>query len=252
MDMTQKKSSLYLSISCCAFLALGGCQVTTEGSAFDSLQGQKTRTEQRITTAAEEAIKAGQAHEALQFYETLYARNHNDPEIAINYAYALRKTDNAQRAIMVLAPFITPDDNKGKKKKPAPVRADILLEYAATSLSLGRYERGLEVAQEVIARNDKASEAYHAKAYHLSGIAYDALSQHKDADTSYRIAMELWPGQPVPVMNNLALSLAQRGLFDDALTMLRQARVMDPSVAEIARNIEIVTNLRNNVIPKAH
>ena len=175
--MTHKKSGLYLSISFCALFMLGGCQITPSQNAFDSLQGQKKRTEQRISTAAEEAIKAGQAHEALQFYETLYARNHNDPEIAINYAYALRKTNNAQRAIMVLAPFITPDENQSKKKKPAPVRADILLEYAAASLSLGRYERAQEVTQAIIARNDPASEAYHAKAYHLSGIAYDALSQ---------------------------------------------------------------------------
>ncbi len=249
--MTFKQSSLKLSVSFCALLMIGGCQISTDGPVLDSLQGQKARTEQRISVAAEEAIKAGQAHEALQFYETLYARNHNDPEIAVNYAYALRKTDGAQRAIMVLAPFITPDETD-KKKKPEPVRADVLLEYAAASLALGRYERAVEVSQEVIGRTDAKSELYHAKAYHLAGIGYDALSQYKDAETSYRIAMELWPGQPVPVMNNLALSLAQRGLFDDSLTMLRQARVMDPSAEEIARNIQIVTDLRDNLIPRAN
>ena len=250
--MSFKQSSFKLSVSLCALLMVSGCQISTDGPVLDSLQGQKSRAEQRISVAAEEAIKAGQAHEALQFYETLYARNHSDPEIAVNYAYALRKTDSAQRAIMVLAPFITPDETTDKKKKPAPPRADVLLEYAAASLALGRYERAVEVAQEVIGRTDTKSEVYHAKAYHLAGIGYDALSQYKDAETSYRIAMELWPGQPVPVMNNLALSLAQRGLFDDSLTMLRQARVMDPSAEEIARNIEIVTDLRDNLIPRAH
>ena len=52
-------------------------------------------------------------------------------------------------------------------------------------------------------------------------------------------------------MNNLGLCLAAQGMFDESLTMLRQALIKAPHKQEIARNIVMVDNLRKALVPTA-
>lgn len=238
--MKSKSRLTFPAFICLCALTLSGCETQPSvGTAIDSMSGQKTLAQKRLTTAAAEAIASGRTDEAATHYEKLYLKDSRNPEIALNYAQILRKTGKSQRAIMVLAPFV-----ESKSKKIDPIMA---LEYAAASVELGNYDQALTVADKVL--GDEKAAGLHPNMMNIRGIVFDAKGQHKDAEAAYRTALEGWEGDATSVMNNLALCLVSQGLFDEALTTLRQALVTAPNRQEISRNIEIISDLRKSVLP---
>ena len=233
------KSRSVLIAAVLTTLVFTGCKTSGDNSllkSVDSMSGFQSKANARMTTAAMEAIAAGRADEAAQYYEKLYLKDSDNSEIALNYSQALRKTGKSQRAVMVLAPFAAKD-------KPDPALAT---EFAAASAEVGNYDRAVEIADKTLA-NANAGD-YYPRLRNIRGIVLDATGQHREAETEYRAALESWDGDATPVMNNLALSLASQGKFDEALTTLRQALVLQPKREEIAQNIEIVTNLRKSIV----
>lgn len=237
--MRMKNTAVLIAATLSLLCLTAACEpLPSSGKAIDSMSGQKKLTQQRQKTEAYEAIAAGRAQEAAEHFEKLYLKNNKNREFALNYAQALRKTGKAQRAVVVLAPFVE------KKSKIDPVMA---LEFASASVEIGNDERALAVAEKVLA--DPKAADLHPNMHNIVGIVLDGQGRHKEAETAYRTALEGWEGDSTSVMNNLALCLVSQGLFDDALTTLRQALVANPNRAEIARNIEIVSDLRKSVLP---
>ena len=78
-------------------------------------------------------------------------------------------------------------------------------------------------------------------------MTLDARGRHDEAEPYYEQAMDLWQGEPVSVMNNLALNLAHQGYFDESLNLLRQALVIEPDSEKIAANIDFVRGLQASV-----
>lgn len=238
----------HLALLATVSLMLSACAATndiTTGDPVDSLQGQKAMTERRLTTAAVDAIHQGRTAEALDNYEKLYARNGGDADIAVNYAQLLRRTGSADQSLKVLSPFV-----KGKKKANAKAPLPMIkCEFAAGLIEKGRYAEAHTLLDTVLTAPE--SREFHADAAHLSGVALDAQGQHKAAERLFRQALENWQGDATSVMNNLGLNLASQGMFDEALNTLRKAQIMAPEKIEIARNIQIVSELRTAVVPKA-
>lgn len=237
-------------------LAAAGCKTTETplvGKALDSLTGQHDAVEKRLATAAANSISEGKTDEALAHYEQLYTHpnlaifktaNYRNEDIALNYAQLLRKTGKAQRALTVLSPLA--ETRTGKlKHNTAPI---VLNELAAIHIELGNFEKAESILNEVL--ENKRSMDFHADASNLMGISLDAQGKHKEAEKSLRQALSGWKGDSTSVMNNLAVCLASQGLFDESLTTLRQALVMAPDKHEIARNIEIVTEISQSLLPK--
>ena len=238
--MNLKPALTSATIACLCTLLLSGCESQgSVGKALDSMSGNKTLAQKRLTTAAAEAIAGGRADEAVLFYEKLYLKKTHDADVALNYAQSLRKTGNSQRAVMVLAPFI-----EKKSRKFDPIMA---IEYASASVEVGHYDQAMTVTEIILA--DLKSLDLHPTAHNIQGIVLDSRDQHKEAEAAYRTALDGWQGDATSVMNNLALCLVSQGLFDEALTTLRQAQVTSPNRPEIARNIEIVSDLRKSILP---
>ncbi len=232
-----------------AALMLAGCSSDhydrpSVAHAIDTLQGQKQATQTRLTTAAAEAIAAGQTEEALQHYQKLYRNDKRDSSHALNYAQLLRRSGRSDEALNVLAPFA----KKALGSKKAAASPLLLNEYAAILIEHGKLGEAREVIDLVLAEDAYANS--HADAMNLLGISLDAQGRHKEAETMFRLALEGWNGNPTTVMNNLALCLANQAMFDESLTTLRQALVMAPDKQEIARNIQLVSDLRDNVVAK--
>lgn len=237
----------FVSLSVIAFL-LSACAASSDtqvGDPLDSMQGQRAATERRLATSAADAMQAGKTQEALVSYEKLYQRDSRNPDVAVNYAQLLRRSGKADQAVKILAPFA---DGNRKDSSRAP-RAMLKNEYAAALIETGKFERAQTMLETVL--SDAALADFHPDASNLSGIALDAQGQHKAAEKLFRQALDGWKGDPTSVMNNLALNLASQGMFDEALTTLRRAQIMAPEKAEIARNIQIVSGLRDAVVPKA-
>ncbi|MFH1157586.1 MAG: tetratricopeptide repeat protein [Pseudomonadota bacterium] len=242
-----------------ALLMVAGCKTTETplvGQALDSLTGSHDISEDRLSTAAANAIAEGKTDEALTLYERLYTQTHSGfflpddvthRDIALNYAQLLRRTGKAQRALDVLAPFMKDTGSRPRRNyKPDPV---VLNEYAAGSIETGDFEKAEKLLNQVL--EDKDAAKAHADAHNLLGIILDAKDQHKEAEQSFRQALDNWKGDKTSVMNNLGLCLASQGMFDESLMTLRQALIMAPQKQEIAGNIRMVTDLRKSVIPAA-
>ncbi|MDF3024095.1 MAG: tetratricopeptide repeat family protein [Alphaproteobacteria bacterium] len=210
-------------IALACLLTLGACK--TDGSLEDpanSLLGMKDETEAHEIKAAEDALASGNTKDALELFRVVHEKKPKNAKITLRYAQLLRQTGAS----------------------PA-----MLVELAAADIALGDFNGG-EKALNAVLEDQKAS-ALHTEAYNMMGVVLDAKGQHKDAEDMYHQALAGWKGNPASVMNNLALSLANQGLFDQSLTTLRKALVIAPDKQEVARNIQIVSDLRDNIVPAA-
>lgn len=244
----KKLLTLTTALPLVAILSLSACKTSVElnpMAPIDSMSGKSAETEARLSTEAAEAIAQGKAEEAVKIYEELYSRKSGSTTVAVNYAQVLRKTGNAKRAVEILAPYVKSYGGEQRKKASALV----LNEYAAAQIELGNMDDAEKILNRVL--EDEKAKEYHADAYNLMGVVLDANGEHREAENMFRMAADGWKGNPTSVMNNLALCLASQGMFDESLDTLRKALVMAPDKQEIARNIQIVTELRDSVVAKA-
>lgn len=225
-------------IICALLAALSLTACVDRKDPINSMRGMKEEREKRLSTAAYEAMSEGRTKDALDLYEQRYEKDSKDQVAAVNYAQLLRKVGNPQKAAEVLEPYAR--NNK--------VDGLLLNEYAATQIELGQLEAAEKTLNTVIDNPDL--KTFHADAKNLMGVKLASQGRHAEAEATFREAWEGWKGDATSVMNNLGLAQANQGKFEDALTTLRRALAMAPQKTEIARNIEIVTKLRDNA-PKA-
>lgn len=248
----RRRAPLFLSATAalallCA-LPLAACSTTKDtpviGKAVDSMQGKKSDTLKRNREGANDALAIGDMQDALQYAAKAYGKE-KTPEHALRYATLLRRNGEPDTALEILAPFAETADGA-----PLPHANDAILnEAAAAHIARGEFGAAEKLLTAVL--NGPAAEPEEADAENLMGVVLDAKGAHKDAEQMYRAALSSWQGNPTTVMNNLGLNLASQGMFDQALLTLRQALVMAPDKQEIARNIQIVSDLRDSVVPRA-
>ncbi len=227
------------------------------GQALDSLAGYHDESEARLSTAAATAVAEGRTSEALTLYARLYDNvsdgffvgsppTEDKRNILLNYAQLLRKTGNPERALEILA--LAVEDSHRDHAPKADANPILLNEYAAANIELGK----LDVAEKTLplVLDNANSRAFHADAANLMGITLDAEGKHKEAEQMLRLALSSWRGDQTSVMNNLAVCLASQGRFDESLLILNRALVQAPAKQEIARNIDIVQDLRDALTSK--
>lgn len=222
---TRKKTFLFFSM----LLSLGlyACQTAPTNSE----NAHYGHVDNALHKASEKAAKSGKQLQSLSYQEKLYSRNSDDPQIALDFATALRQNDFLLRADTVLKPFADKDSSS----------PDIHSEYAAIKLAQGQFKSAQKYAWRAVKKDDK-----HARAQHYLGIALDAQDKHEAAEKSLRTALELWDGDPTTVMNNLALCLTAQNKLDEAQDILEQAQAIDPNKIELERNMRIVKALKES------
>lgn len=170
-----------------------------------------------------------QSEKDLARLEKAHIADPEDANKALNYAAALREKEYLNRASIVLTPFAA-DPNS-----PARMKA----EFAAVQLELGNMSAAENAARKAIIQDKEFYEAHH-----YLGIALDAQEEHKLAETAFRKALEIWEGDPTPVMNNLALNLATQEKLSEAIEMLEKAQAISPERTELERNLRIIRALK--------
>jgi Flp pilus assembly protein TadD len=116
---------------------------------------------------------------------------------------------------------------------------------AMVHLGLGQYADAQSAAQKAIDLDPEQARAFLAL-----GTAQDALGDHASAEKSFRQGLNIWKGDPAPILNNLALNLASQGNIDEALAVLDRARKLSPGRMEIERNYRIISTLNEDKIGK--
>lgn len=217
------------------FLLIGANAAVLSACAVTPKNPDEMTNSARIDSALERAaVTAGNKGEELQslaILERLYKRNSENPKHAVNYAKGLRRADRLNRAALVIAPFAEAPNG------PAAAKA----EYAAIMTAMGRYESAEIYARQAL---DKQPDEY--TAWHILGVSLDARQEYKPAERAYRKALEVWQGNPVPVMNNLALNLATQGYLDEASQILQKALAVAPERGDVERNLRIVNALQKS------
>lgn len=206
-------------------LTLAGC-----GSSGSNASKDPTHTRQLL------AAQSSSFNKPLAYYEKRWQANKKDPHTAVDYARALRHNDQPQRALTVLAPYA--------KKSDAPVEA--VIEFASDSAAAGNYKSALHYAEKAVEKDPE-----HPRAQMVYGIALDATGEHTKAEAAHREALKYWEGDPAILLSNLALSLAHQGFLDQALDTMREAHSLSPEREDIARNVDILTDLHHNVISRS-
>ncbi len=226
---SRKPSKLILALS--ASILLTACQTGKSIEAGPASETQAEKIDSALQRAATSASRAGSTEQSLAMLEKIYKRNSEDEQAALDYAAALRKEDQLNRAAIVIAPFAN-DPNSSSAVKT---------EYAGIALAQGQYQEAEKYAQKAIIQDEK-----NAMAYHYLGIALDTQGQHEKGERAFRKGLELWEGDPTTIMNNLALNLASQGYLDEAAEILQKARVVAPGRKEIERNLRIITALQQS------
>lgn len=214
---------------CGCVLTLGGC-----GTTANTPTSSSDRVGNALNKAAGVALQSGNVDQAVVMLEKSYKRSPKDPMVATQYAEALRRSGNSSLADAILTPF-------ANGETPS---VGVLTEYASIQLERGEYELAEKYAQKVLSMSDTSSEAEH-----MLAIALDAQGQHEDAEKHFRSALDMWEGDPVPIMNNLALNLASQGRASDAVDILKKAKSIAPNRVEVERNLRIISTLNED--PKA-
>jgi Flp pilus assembly protein TadD len=206
-------------------LFLTACGTDTQTTTTDTSGKPQVSMAQSAPTAEN---TYGEKRESLSRVESLYERNPKDGLIAARYAKALRESGDLKKAQTILTPVL--------KQKPVPTLA--FTEMAAIDLETADF-----INAENFARRAIKVDNQNFRAWHVLGIALDAQTKHPEAQMAFEKALELWKGDKVPVMNNLALNLAAQGYTDKALNMLYEAQKEDSGRVEIERNIRIIRTL---------
>jgi Flp pilus assembly protein TadD len=215
-------TSMTLMLAACA----GGThKVSTNKSPYDA------KINAALERAADQAEAESDSAGSVALLERLYKRDPKDSVTAYKYARALRKTGDLQRAALVLAPFANMDG----------ADADLLTEFATLNANLGKYQDAETFARKAIAKDD---DSY--KAYQILGIALDAQEKYPDAEAAFRQALDMWKGDPIPVMNNLALNLTNQERLSEALEIMERAKEAAPNRVEVERNLRIIRTLNES------
>lgn len=124
--------------------------------------------------------------------------------------------------------------------------ADMRPEWAAPLQRLGETALQAGLYEQAYAAFDRASElSPDSTSINGAGIALDLLGRHQEAQEHYISGMEQTPDN-LAIKNNLGLSLALSGDFDDAIRLLREAAADPAAGARTRHNLALVHGLAGN------
>jgi Flp pilus assembly protein TadD len=222
--MTRSFAQLPLiALSC---LGLAACAT---GAAVDDIgRPYDAKINAALERAAQNAGRQGSSEGSLALLEKLYKRDPKNTDSAMKFSRALRQNGELQKAQLVLEPLA----------QAGNASVDVMTEYANLLISLADYPAAEKAARKAAENDAKAYAAYQAL-----GIALDAQGKYEEAETAFRTALEHWEGDPIPVMNNLALNLTNQERLPEALAIMEEAKKIAPQRIEVERNLRIIRTL---------
>ena len=211
---------------------LAGCAVATSQSTTgpDPVQQQKPNVEPALRQAAMMSERNASYNEAAQHYASLHAKYPQDKQITLALARNLRFAGNPQQAIAVL--------NSGAMAQAHD--ALTLLELGKDYLAADQ----LNLAKPTLERA-KASAPLNWEILSSLGVVYDYEGDYEQAQQQYDAALFLDPENPT-VLNNKALSLAQQGRLDEAVTTMKVATDQPSASAQARQNLALLMALKGD------
>jgi Flp pilus assembly protein TadD len=211
--MAQARRSMVLALLATTSLAtaLGGCNQT----------GMFSRSSEPKLAAADQIGAVTQ-------WSAAYAKNPQDPKMALGYASALKAIGSRDRAMGVLTAAYSAHQNNG----------EIAAELGRLALELNR----LDIAQQTL----KVAEAQGVKDWKTlsaQGTMHAKRGEYAEAQQYFLAALQEQPDS-VSVINNLALSYALDGKADKSEELLRKAVAGGKGDKRVRQNLAMVLGLQ--------
>ncbi len=157
-----------------------------------------------------------------------YRANQDDPELAVQYALALRGIGQRSQAVAVLeqASIRNPDNQA------------VLGAYGRALADAGNNAQALEVLSRA-----HMPEQPDWRILSVQGAVLDQMGRHQDAQRYYASALKIMPDEP-SVLSNLGLSYALSKDLPKAEETLRRAAARPMAEAKVRQNLALVVGLQ--------
>ncbi|MGH6894800.1 MAG: tetratricopeptide repeat protein [Dongiaceae bacterium] len=206
--------------------AASGCALTSSTPKEE----KAANVEPTLRQAALLSERNGSYGEAAQHYGALHNRHPEDKTVTLALARNLRFAGSPQQAIAVL--------NSGNASQSGD--AMTLLELGKDYLAADQ----LNLAKPTLERA-KTAAPLNWEILSALGVVYDYEGKYKLAQDQYDAALFLAPDNPT-ILNNKALSLAQEGRLDDAVTTMQLAIDQPEASAQARQNLALLMALKGD------
>lgn len=215
---TERATRLLASAAIAALLALSVAGCKTSGNDVTGSIGGANATPR---TEAD-------WRQSLDVWGQRYREDSADPDAALNYARALRATEQRSQAVAVL--------------EQASIR------NPQNMALLGAYGRALAEAGDLNQALDVLSRAHTPdnpdwRILNAQGAVLDQLGRHAEAQRHYSTALKIVPGEP-SVLSNLGLSYALMKDLKRAESTLRRAVLQPNADPKVRQNLALVVGLQ--------
>jgi Flp pilus assembly protein TadD len=209
-------------------LAMSGCAMTADTAPKPAEKA--ANVEPALRQAAMMSERNASYGEAAQHYAALHAKYPQDKAITLALARNLRFAGNPQRAIAVL-------NSSATAQSPDALT---LLELGKDYLAADQ----LNLAKPTLERA-KTSAPLNWEILSSLGVVYDYEGDYQMAQQQYDAALFLDPENPT-VLNNKALSLAQQGRLEEAVTTMKLATDQPSASAQARQNLALLMALKGD------
>jgi Flp pilus assembly protein TadD len=208
-----------------AGMLLAGCGGLTLPDAASLMEPVKTATDAKPTAPADPQAELAKA---TQHWGQEFAKNPNNPKIALNYAKNLKAMGHKQQALAVLQhAAVHGGDNR-----------ELASEYGRLALDLGQ----VALAERLLKQADDPTKP-DWRVISAQGTALAKQGRHREAQPYFERALALSPNNP-SVMNNLAMAYALDGQAAKAEALLRQAAALPDANPRVHQNLALVLGLQ--------
>jgi Flp pilus assembly protein TadD len=165
---------------------------------------------------------------SLEMWGDRYKRNPNDVDAAINYARALRATDQRTQAVAVLEQASIRNPNN------MPLSGA----YGRALADAGQYAQALNAFNRAHTPDNPDWRILNAQ-----GAVLDQMGRHADAQKHYASALKIMPEEP-SILSNLALSYVLVKDLKRAEETLRRAVNQPGAGQKVRQNLALVVGLQ--------
>jgi|AmaraimetFIIA100_FD_contig_111_3105_length_2749_multi_8_in_0_out_0_3 Flp pilus assembly protein TadD len=195
-----------------------------------TLGGCKTTQPTEMTTSL---AAAGDGGGSVPLSAEHYHADPNDPDVALNYARALRANGQRAQAVAVLE----------QASIQHPAHRGLLGAYGRALADAGHYQRALEILNHA-----HAPGAPDWRILSVQGATLDQMGRHEEARRYYATALRIAPDEP-SVLANLGLSYALSKDLVRAEATLQRAASQPRVDARVRRSLAVVLGLQRRAAP---
>ncbi len=204
-------------------LILGGCAATNGALVGRSASSQASMS----LRLAEAARQAGDLGAAIRLYRKVVDQGSPPPRAMVEFGDTLVQAGLPDDAIIAYR----------RVDKSSAVGLGASLGLVRAYVALHNPAAALPYADQAV-----ADAPHDVRALVDRGVVLDSLERHAEAQKAYRTALQAAPGN-VPASNDLALSLALTGQYDQAMAIMEPLARSAWATPKIRENLALILGL---------